>query len=273
MTDLVSICIPAYNNEKDIKGTLESLLEQTYKNIEIVVVDDASTDSTAAIVESIKDDRIHLYRNEKNLGMAGNWNRCVELAKGEYIKLICADDRLVPESIETESKAMQKDPDIVMTINDSIMINREGKKLGIFGRYPKKGIQDGKKLARKSMIYNNYFGMPCAVMFRKSVFEKAGGFDPAYRYILDFDLWMSMAPCGKVDVLKEKLNYFMLREDSNTGKVMSKEKKAYFEEHVYLLRKNADRLAIGKTGQFLSKVLRKGRSAAYGIWLKWVLRK
>ena len=51
MTDLVSICIPAYNNEKDIKGTLESLLEQTYKNIEIVVVDDASTDSTAAIVE------------------------------------------------------------------------------------------------------------------------------------------------------------------------------------------------------------------------------
>lgn len=67
MTDLVSICIPAYNNEKDIKGTLESLLEQTYKNIEIVVVDDASTDSTAAIVESIKDDRIHLYRNEKIL--------------------------------------------------------------------------------------------------------------------------------------------------------------------------------------------------------------
>ena len=110
-------------------------------------------------------------------------------------------------------------------------------------------------------------------MFRKSVFEKAGGFDPAYRYILDFDLWMSMAPFGKVDVLKEKLNYFMLREDSNTGKVMSKEKKAYFEEHVYLLRKNADRLSIGKVGQFLSKALRKGRSAAYGIWLKWVLRK
>lgn len=270
---MVSICIPAYNNEKDIKGTLESLLKQTYKDIEIVVVDDASTDSTAALVESIKDDRIHLYRNEKNLGMAGNWNRCVELAKGEYIKLICADDRLVPESIETEVNAMQKDPAIVMTVNDSIMINRDGKKLGIFGRYPKKGIQDGKKLAQKSMIYNNYFGMPCAVMFRKSVFEKAGGFDPAYRYILDFDLWMSMAPFGKVDVLKEKLNYFMLREDSNTGKVMTKEKKAYYEEHVYLLRKNADRLSIGKAGQFLSRTLRKSRSAAYGIWLKWVLRK
>lgn len=270
---MVSICIPAYNNEKDIKGTLESLLKQTYKEIEIVVVDDASTDSTTALVESIKDDRIHLYRNEKNLGMAGNWNRCVELAKGEYIKLICADDRLVPESIETEVNAMQKDPAIVMTVNDSIMINRDGKKLGIFGRYPKKGIQDGKKLARKSMIYNNYFGMPCAVMFRKSIFEKVGGFDAAYRYILDFDLWMSMAPLGKVDVLKEKLNYFMLREDSNTGKVMTKEKKAYYEEHVYLLRKNADRLAIGKAGQFLSKALRKGRSAAYGIWLKWVLRK
>lgn len=168
--------------------------------------------------------------------MAGNWNRCVELAKGEYIKLICADDRLVPESIETESKAMQKDPDIVMTINDSIMINREGKSW-VFSEGIRKRHTGRKKLARRSMIYNNYFGMPCAVMFRKSVFEKAGGFDPAYRYILDFDLWMSMAHFGKVDVLKEKLNYFMLREDSNTGKVMSKEKKAYFEEHVYLLRK------------------------------------
>lgn len=273
MSDLVSICIPAYNNEKDIKQTILSLLKQTYKNIEIVVVDDASTDSTAALVESLKDERIHLYRNEKNLGMAGNWNHCVELSRGEYVKLICADDRLVPESIEVEIKAMKEDPDIVMTINDSIMINRDGKKLGVFGRYPKKGILDGRSLARKSMIYNNYFGMPSAVMFRKHIFEQAGGFDPAFRYILDFDLWMSMAPLGKVAVLKEKLNYFMLREDSNTGKVMTKEKKVYYEEHVYLLHKNADKLAIGWTGQFMSKALRKGRSAAYGIWLKWVLRK
>ena len=272
MNEQVSICIPAYNNEKDIKKTIESLLAQTYKKIEIIVVDDASTDYTCDIVRGFEDDRIHLYQNESNLGMACNWNRCVELANSEYVKLICADDVLLPESIETELNAIASDPEVVMTINDSIMINRKGKKLGIFGRYPQKGVMDGRQLARKSLVYNNYFGMPCAVMFRKSIFQKAGGFDSSFQYILDFDLWLSMAPFGKVDVLKHKLNYFMLIEDSNTGKVMTKEKKPYYAEHVYLINKHADYLQVGKCSRFLSKVLRKGRSAAYGIWLKWVLR-
>ena len=270
--ELVSICIPAYNNEKDIKKTIESLLRQTYQNIEILVVDDASTDHTYEIVEAFQDKRVHLYRNEKNLGMSGNWNRCVALARGEYVKLICADDILLPESIETEVKAMMADSSIVMTVNDSVMINREGKKLGIFSRYPRKGIMDGRVLARKSLVYNNYFGMPCAVMFRKDIFQKAGGFDSTFQYILDFDLWLSMAPFGKVEVLKQKLNYFMLREDSNTGKVMTKDKKAYYEEHVILINKHADCLQVGKGGRFLSKVLRKGRTAAYGMWMKRVLR-
>lgn len=273
MSEKVSVCIPAYNNERDIAATIQGIIEQTYTNWELVIVDDASTDHTVNVVKQFDDPRIRLYENPKNLGMVGNWNRSVELTTADYIKLICADDILLPESLEKEMAAIVSSPEVVMTINDSIMINRRQEKLGYFGRYPLKGNMDGKKLARKSLIMNNFFGMPCAVLFRKSAFEQVGGFDRQFQYILDFDLWLSMAQYGQVAVLPEKLNYFMLREDSNTGKVFSKENKAYYEEHVSLLKKHAKVLGVSIFSVWVSKISRKMRSFAYGIWLKRVLAK
>lgn len=269
----VSICIPTYNNADVIGATLEGILNQTYRNLEVVIVDDASTDDTIKIIEKYKDARIKLWQNDRNLGMAGNWNRCVELASSQYIKLVCADDILVPECIETELRAMLSQSNVVMTINDSIMVNSQEKELGVFRRYPKKGFMDGRKLARKALIVNNYFGMPCAVMFRKDIFEKVGGFDNSYKYILDFDLWLSMAVYGLVDVLPQKLNYFMIRKDSNTGKVLSGEQKAYYDEHVFLLNKHAAGLKLTKYNVWFSKLSRKVRTMGYGLWLKYVLRK
>lgn len=272
-SEKVSICIPTYNNADVIGATLEGILHQTYQNLEVVIVDDASTDDTIQVIEKYKDSRIKLWQNDRNLGMAGNWNRCVELASSKYIKLVCADDILVPECVETELKAMLSQRKVVMTINDSIMVNSQKKKLGVFGRYPKKGLMDGRKLARKALIVNNYFGMPCAVMFRKDIFEKVGGFDDSYKYILDFDLWLSMAVYGMVDVLPQKLNYFMIRRDSNTGKVLSGEQKAYYDEHVFLLNKHAARLKLTTFNIWFSKLSRKARTMEYGLWMKCMLRK
>ena len=78
MEPLVSVCIPAYNNEGTIEETVRSVLAQTYNNLELVVVDDCSTDRTAALAEAFTDARVRVVRNEKNLGMAGNWNKCIE---------------------------------------------------------------------------------------------------------------------------------------------------------------------------------------------------
>lgn len=271
MNDLVSICIPAYNNADVIGATIESVLAQTYHNMELVIVDDVSKDGTVKVVNKYQDSRIHLYQNDKNLGMSGNWNKCVSLCSGKYIKLLCADDILFQDCITKEMEAMTSKEQPVMVISDSVMINTQKKELGVFGRYPKKGIISGEQLAHNSLIWNNFFGMPCAVMFQKDVFEKVGGFDCSFQYILDYDLWLSMAPFGKVMVLPYKLNYFMLRNESNTGKLLTKRNPVYYEEHVSLIRKHAKALHVGKVGVVISKISRKIRSMGYGIWLKHVL--
>lgn len=271
----VSVCIPAYNNEKVIGATIKAILEQTYQNLELIVVDDASKDSTVDIVKKFaeEDARVKLYQNDTNLGMTGNWNKCVGLADSEYIKLICADDILLPNSLEIEMEELKKNDNMVMTINDSIMISESGRKLGVFQRYYKKGVFSGDEIARKSLIASNFFGMPCAVLFKKSTFEKVGGFDPMFKYILDFDLWIRLAGEGDVSVLEPKLNYFMLRKDSNTGKVFSKYQDVYMAEHKALVNKYRDKYQLSKLEVCISIFLRWIRNMGYGIWLKWVLRK
>lgn len=100
---LVSILIPTYNREALIGEAIESALNQTYQNIELIIVDNASTDKTIQVIESYqkKDQRIKLFQNEKNLGPVLNWERCLENALGEYSKILWSDDLIAPEFLES----------------------------------------------------------------------------------------------------------------------------------------------------------------------------
>lgn len=99
---LVSVCVPVYNGEKYVVETIESIRSQTYPNIEIVVQDNASTDNTWSIVQSLAklDSRLSIERNDRNCGMAGNWNTVIDRARGDYVMLLSADDLLMPEFVE-----------------------------------------------------------------------------------------------------------------------------------------------------------------------------
>ena len=184
------------------------------------------------------------------------------------IKFICADDILERNCIEKELAAFACDEQLVMTINDSKMINESDKEVGTFPRYHKKGIIDGKKLARKALIISNYFGMPCAVMFRKDIFDKVGGFDSDYHYILDYDLWIRLAGEGKVYVLPDKLNHFRLRKDSNTGHVFKQDKKRYYAEHKFLVNKYRQQYKLNCIEVWISLMSRKIRNWGYGMFMR-----
>lgn len=266
---LVSVCIPAYNNAGYIRETIDSILGQTYENIELVIVNDNSKDNTREVIEAVGDERIKLYNNEQNLGMSGNWNKCLSLCTGEYIKLVCADDLLTPDCIEKEVAVLEANPDIELVESDTLRVDMNGKGKGTYNRYKASGRVSGKEVSRKGFFICDYFGAPLANLFRRSTYERLGGFDTDFVYILDYEFFMRIACEGDIYIIHELLNKFRIRNDSNTGEVIAGSKTAaYVAEHRMLLNKYKDKLNLSKTDIELSVIIRKLRNVAAWFYLK-----
>ena len=108
MNELVSIIMPSYNTAKFISKTIESVLEQTYKNWELLIVDDCSTDNTDEIVSKYDDDRIIYLKNKKNSGAAVSRNKALKNAKGKWIAFLDSDDLWYPTKLEEQIKYIEK---------------------------------------------------------------------------------------------------------------------------------------------------------------------
>ncbi len=109
---LVSIAMPVYNGERFITEAIASILNQTYKNIELLIIDDGSTDNSMALVGSFSDDRIRIFKNDKNCGVSYTRNRALDLAKGEYLAWMDCDDISLPNKIELQVAFMEQHADI-----------------------------------------------------------------------------------------------------------------------------------------------------------------
>ncbi len=273
MNKLMSIAIPAYNSAEYIGDTIESLLAQTYGNLEIVIVDDNSSDETYSVIEkyAAADSRIRIFKNEKNLGMAGNWNRCLQLCHGDYLKLVCADDLLAPDMVAKEIAALEANPEAVMVSSDTKLVDSNDKYCGMHKRYRKSGLVDGKKLVRHCFFTRDILGAPMANTFRREAYEKSGGFSFDFHYIVDYDFFVNIAKLGQIFIIHEPLNAFRVRKDSNTGQVMGgdKEKTAiYVDEHYRLFRKNQEELGLSEFDIKYAVFMRKMVCLGVGIYLK-----
>lgn len=265
---LVSISIPTYNNEATIERTIASILAQTYTNLEVNVIDDQSKDKTLELVRGIVDQRIRVIENEVNLGMVGNWTKCLQVATGEYVKIVCGDDMLDPTAIEREVEAMIANPSVVMAESDTRLVDINGKKTGEFHRYHKSGLVPGKKIAKTSIIWNNFFGAPMNNLIRKSVFDQIGYFDKDFTYILDFEMWTRIACSGDIYIIHELLNSFTIRNDSNTGNLIGSDRSTYVNEHARLVYKYKEELGLSEFQCKFSVWFRKFRNVVIGIYLK-----
>ena len=270
---LVTICIPAYNSAPYIEKTVRAALAQTWPNLEVLVVDDRSTDNTVEVLRKIEDPKLRVIVNEENLGMTGNWGKCIQEARGEYVKLIPADDLVYPTCIEKTLPVLMKHPEVTLSICGTDLINEDDKVTGAYAHWPTAGVQDGVKVAKASVMLNNFFGNPVCALFRKADFERTGGFDPEISYILDFDLWLGLASLGDVAFTKEKLSGFRVRSDSNTGMMIGSKRKAYTEEHKRLVIKHRNKGVIPINGleQFLSVAWRAARNWLILIYMKLCL--
>ncbi len=196
-TPRVSVCIPAFNAADYLHQAIQSVLDQNYQNFEIVVVDNCSTDHTVNLVgklQQLSSGRIRFYQNDRNIGMVGNLNRCMELAKGAYIKFLCADDLLLPGCLEQMVAGLDAQESVKLVACGRSIIDKQGHKSTI-RRYSRSDVTiPGKQAITECLYGSHYIGEPSAVMFRKSGLE--GGFREDLPQVLDIDMWFRLLEQG-----------------------------------------------------------------------------
>jgi glycosyltransferase involved in cell wall biosynthesis len=212
-TPAVSICIPSYNYAAFLPQALDSALGQSARDLEVLVVDNGSDDGTMEILEGYarRDPRVVVRRNEANVGMMGNFNRCIELARGRYVKFLCADDTLEPRCVERLLSAMETTPGVRLAACARRYFG--GSRDRVLGYASDDRVAPGSEVIRDCFYRGNLLGEPTAVMFRRA--DAGTGFDPRYHQAFDMELWLRLLDHGALAYLAEPL--CGIREHGATG--------------------------------------------------------
>jgi GT2 family glycosyltransferase len=208
---LVSICIPTYNVERTVMSTLRSILNQTYGNLEILVVDNASTDNTLSLLAQVNDPRLVIHRNERNIGAEANFSRCIELATGEYIAIFHADDLYLSNMVEKQVRAFQDNPSAGAVFTLINLINDRDE---IIGESMLPARLRGGKVRHFPEIFlnileNGNFLVTPSCMVRGGLYKELAPFDgQRFGTSADLDMWLRILEKGPIAVLEQKLmNY------------------------------------------------------------------
>lgn len=221
----VSVCIPAYNASKTIGKTIESVLNQTFQDFEIVVVDNASTDDTVETVKSYGDERIRVLVNDQNYGPVANFTKATEPTVGKYVKLLCADDTLKPTCLEKQV-AIFEDPsneNVVLVASRRVIIDEEDKVImaarGLSGM--RGHIESTQALRKIVQSGTNPLGEPGAVLMRGDVVRKCLPWQT--NYMIDVDMWARVLEHGDLYAMEEPLFYFRVIRTSWSHELMNKQ--------------------------------------------------
>lgn len=261
----VSILIPTYQGARHIAAAIDSVLTQDFADIEIIVTDDNSRDDTAAIVEAYTDSRVRLVRNPGNLGAEGNWNRALELARGDYVKLLPQDDLLLPRALAAQVAVLDADAEerIALVFGGREIIDTHGK---LIVRRGLRGAASG-RIGARTLAHacvrkgTNVIGEPGAVLFRRSLSRKIGGFDGQQGYVIDLDYWLRLLAHGDAWYMAEPVSAFRVSSGSWSVAIGTKQSRQYGD---FLDRMRAARLvnpsgldmARGKAAAWLNNVAR-----------------
>ena len=217
----VDICIPTYNSEKTLKTTLRSLLAQTHQNITIHVVDNLSKDKTLEIARSFGDTRVVVHENCIHIPYAeGNWNRCFSHMNGDFSAIFHADDVYLPNMIETQVKALEKNLDICAVFTGAYYINGQG---GLQSELELPEEYRGKKVVAKDVVVSTLkhgCKLICSSpLFRTHIFRSLSPFRyDQFGYSSDLDFWIRAAEYSKIMVLDESLMAYRVSDgQASTG--------------------------------------------------------
>ena len=215
----ISVCIPTYNGAKYIAQTIESILNQTFTDFEIIVSDDGSSDKTLEIVGSFNDPRIVRIDRLSKVGAEANWNNAVATASASLVKLVCQDDLLYPQCLEVEVQTMSKseNQDVSFCFHLRDFVTPNSRKV-IARRVGYSNLQKYSKteiLTKVVRSGGNPIGEPMAVTMRKLSLNSAGKFRGDY--VIDLDMWSKLSDQGSALFIEQHLSAFRISKTSWTA--------------------------------------------------------
>lgn len=243
MKPLVSICIPTYNGQEYLCKSLDAVLSQSFSDYQLIIVDDQSSDNTWKILTqyAAQDNRISLFKNQQNLGLVGNWNRCIELAQGEWIKFVFQDDIIRHNCLELMLKTANVDTPFVLCRRDFLFhpeIDKATKEFYLqvvpqFAQlFPDSAFISTDQICQAVLSYpGNFFGEPTSTLIHRSIFERFGLFNPAMVQICDLEYWIRVGINTGVKYIPDPLVQFRVHT-SSTSSTNNKESQIYRSNYI-----------------------------------------
>ncbi len=215
---LVSIIMPSWNTANFIAESIQSVINQTYTNWELIIVDDCSTDNTDEVVASFKDERIRYFKNEVNSGAALTRNRAIREARGEYIAFLDSDDLWLPEKLE-KMLSFMKENNYVFAYHEYTKIDEESKPLGIY--------VTGPKVISKRKMYNYGYPGCLAFMYKADAFPLVQIKD--IKKNNDYAILLILCKKAKCYLLKANLAEYRIRKKSISHDKLSKKLRSHYD--------------------------------------------
>jgi glycosyltransferase involved in cell wall biosynthesis len=272
---LVSVVVPVLNGERYVQESVASVLDQSYEHLELIVADDASTDRTRELLESIGDPRIRLLSSPKQrLGLHSNWERGVAASRGELVKIVCHDDLLLPGCLAAQVRLMQAHPAAALVASRRRIVDHAGKTiihargLGSLARKAGGCLLDRTTVVRAcARAGTNLLGEPACVLFRRSALPEPL-LDRRWNYAVDIDLYLRCLRNGSAVIDQDVRASFRLTAGQLSAQLVGRhasELRAFFQEVT-----RSQELALGTADSWLRTMRIVALSwARRGIYL-WI---
>lgn len=198
----VTVYVPAYNHEKYVEQSILSIINQTYQDFELIVIDDGSKDSTPAIIEKLANKFGFVFIRQENRGLCATLNRMLELSKGEYLVICASDDYWAPDRLEQQVGFMENNPECGLCHSNAIIIDGDGETLGLMNPpnfYPDNWGEE--QLVLKNTI------IALTVMVRAKLIKQIGGYDETLQ-IEDSITWYRLIKLTKFHYLDQALAFY-----------------------------------------------------------------
>jgi len=224
------VVVPVFNGMPYLQAAYDSIAQQTYPNIEIVLVDGGSSDASLDWLARLDDPRASVHYLPKGTPAATTWTRACELATGEFIKLLCQDDLIYPDAVSHQVADLQRSPDAVLAAAQRDIITSSGKTL--YRRRGCTGVSSGEMSGDAALRVaftraQNIFGEPLAVLFRREALMEHLPWVDTYPFMLDLDMYARAARGRRIVIRKESIGAFRVSSSSWSTRMVTSQKQQF----------------------------------------------